>query len=207
MADTTYMPTMYGYAIAVQGGNGLPPLITPDDFAAQSQGRFSAADLRVIEALNGVSSAIRSYCHWHVTPALDCEIVTHGDGGRIISLPTLYLSAIGSVVEDGIELTSGQYEARSNGLIRRTGWKIWSTTWNAVTIDYNAGFPAEAVPEFRQIVLQIAGSAVSAALGVREEHAGQVGVTYNQTASGVSGGISLLDRDKDMLAPFRISNI
>ena len=39
---------------------------------------------------------------------------------------------------------------------------------------------------------------------MRAEQAGDVSVTYNTTASGVSGGVRLLDSDLAMLAPYVI---
>ena len=55
------------------------------------------------------------------------------------------------------------------------------------------------------IVAQIASNALAAAPGIAEEHAGGVGATYNKTGDGITGGVSLLARDKELLSPYVLS--
>ena len=53
---------------------------------------------------------------------------------------------------------------------------------------------------------QLVENALVATPGLREEHAGNVGATYNQTESGVSGGVRLLPSDRAALALYRITD-
>ena len=55
------------------------------------------------------------------------------------------------------------------------------------------------------LVAQIASKALAAAPGIAEEHAGGVGATYNKTGDGITGGVSLLARDKELLSPYVLS--
>ena len=55
-----------------------------------------------------------------------------------------------------------------------------------------------------QVVAQIASNALAGAAGVSSETAGGVSISYNRTADGVSGGVSLLPRDKEMLQAYRL---
>ncbi len=63
------------------------------------------------------------------------------------------------------------------------------------------------MPDLAAVVAQIAANALAAPAGVRAEQAGDVSVTYNTTASGVSGGVRLLDSDLAMLAPYAIDGL
>lgn len=200
---TDYMPTPWGYDVE-SGSTGLDPLITPDDFASLTSGAFSASDLRVDATLRSVSGAIRSYCCWHVSPALQCRCSPVTDGGRILTLPALRVDSVTSVTENGTVLVDGQYEARSDGLLRRAQFRSWPSDWGSVQVEYVAGLDPAMVPELAQTVAQITASCLSAPAGVRDEQAGQVRMTYNQTAPGVSGGVTLLDRDLAMLHPYRL---
>ena len=55
-----------------------------------------------------------------------------------------------------------------------------------------------------ELVAQIASNALVAAPGIAEEHAGSVGATYNKTGDGITGGVSLLARDKELLTHYRL---
>lgn len=58
-----------------------------------------------------------------------------------------------------------------------------------------------------QIAAQVALNNLMAAPGVRNESVGQVSLSYNQLTEGVSGGVQLLDRDKDLLRQYRIQTL
>lgn len=200
---TEYMPTPWGYDVE-SSSTGLDPLISPDDFASLTSGAYAADDLRVVMTLRSVSGAIRSYCCWHVSPVLQCRCLPPTDGGRLLTLPALRVDSVDSVTELGAALVEGQYEARSDGLLRRAQFRGWPAEWGSVQVEYKAGFTTVMVPELAQTVAQITASCLAAPAGIRDEQAGQVRLTYNQTAPGVSGGVTLLDRDLAMLEPYRL---
>ena len=74
--------------------------------------------------------------------------------------------------------------------------------FRSVECTYTAGFSLDAIS---QVVVQIASNALTAAPGVVSEKVGDVSVTYNQTGVGVTGGISLLPRDYELLAPYKLA--
>ena len=69
---------------------------------------------------------------------------------------------------------------------------------------FSSGYDLDEVPDLAAIVAQIAANALVATPGVQSERAGDVQISYNSTAYGVSGGVALLDRDKLLLAPHRL---
>lgn len=187
--------TPWGYSVAE-----LPPILTLEQFR-DGDGANLSSDDEVIEAkLAGVSAAVRDHCGWHVAPSLECEWTGDGEGA-LLCLPSMAVTFISSLSIAGVELDPDEYEWRSAGLVRlRHG--VFPDMWRSVACSYVSGHTsASAISE---VVSQIALNALVAAPGVAEEHAGGVGVTYNRTGDGVTGGVSLLARDIDALAPYVI---
>ena len=54
-------------------------------------------------------------------------------------------------------------------------------------------------PGLVTVAAQVASNALAAPAGVQSEQAGNVSISYNQPASGVSGGVRLLDSDLALL--------
>ncbi len=192
--------TPWGYEV---DADRLPPIIGPEELSEYTQGAFGPATIGAVTTLGAVSAAVRSACGWHVAPVLTCVERAEGPG-RVLSLRTLALESVESVAESGRDLTAGEYEASRAGSLRRCCWRQWPDAYGSVVVRYRSGFDPDAVPDLAAVVAQIAANALAAPAGVRSEQAGDVSITYNTTASGVSGGVRLLDSDLAMLAPYMI---
>lgn len=197
----TYTP--WGYQVETDGDAGLPPVITPQDLSNLTQGRFGPSTVGVDAVLAGVSAAIRSACGWHVSPSLRCKATLSG-GLRLLELPSMLVTDVESVKELGQELQPGAYEWSEAGVVRRCQWRSWPPGYGSVEIEYMSGIPSEMALDLSVIAAQIASNALAAPAGIRQESAGDVSITYNQTGSGVSGGVRLLDGDLAMLAPYML---
>ena len=66
------------------------------------------------------------------------------------------------------------------------------------------GFDLDAVADLKQVVQQVVGNAISSPLGATREQAGAVSVSWATTAPGVSGGLSLLERDLMILDRYKL---
>lgn len=191
------MRTPWGYSVAE-----LPPVMGAGEFREATGGVFSSTDERVAAVLDQVSQAVRDWCGWHVAPVLECEWDGEGEG-RLIRLPVMGLEAV-TLTVNGSEVDPDTYQWTESGLVRRSCGRFPSE-WRSVHASFTAGFPTTGA--IAAAVVQLASNALAGAPGVREEHAGQVGITYNQTASGVSGGVRLLESDMALLAPYRITEV
>lgn len=196
------MPVMTPWGYRVEA-DALPPLITPEQLADATGGRFGPATPGAAAALAGASAVIRNACGWHVSPPLPCSCRTQGPG-RVLSLPALLIDDPDSVTEEGRELAAGEFEWAENGTLRRCCWREWPRALGSVEVRYTAGIPADVAPDLVTVAAQVAANSLAAPAGVRSEQAGDVSISYNQTASGVSGGIRLLDSDLALLAPYRL---
>lgn len=178
------MRTAWGYDTEF-----VEPLLSFEEFSAMTGGVHSENIERIKAALDAASQAIRNYCGWHISPSLDCTAYPIG-GGKLIKLPASYVSKIESVVEDGEELSAGQYEWRSDGLLRRACFRNWSGRWNAIEIAYTAGFDIAAVPDLAEAVRAITESVLAVSAGVMSESADGVSISYSANASSIAAALT-----------------
>lgn len=184
--------TPWGYTV-----DSLSSIITVEQFKALCPG-LSSTDAEIQAALNAVSSAVRDYCGWHVAPNLTCTYTGNGEG-RLLVLPAMGMTGVTSLTVDANAVTD--YEWTAAGMVRLKS-SVFPDTWCSVVCVYNAGFTSDAIG---QVVAQIASNSLVAAPGVANERAGNVSITYNATGSGITGGVSLLPRDYDLLTPYRLA--
>lgn len=201
----TYIPTQWGYSVASENGK-IPPIITPGQLSEATGGRFGPDTPGVSAVLDGVSAVIRDACGWHVSPVLDVEERTAGPG-HVIALRTLMMPEDPDIEELGAELGPGQFEWDERGLVRRACFREWPEGWGSVVVRYKSGIPSESCAALLAVASQVASNSLAAPAGVRSEQAGNVSISYNQTASGVSGGVRLLDSDIAMLRPYMIDGV
>lgn len=81
----------------------LAPLATPDDLASYARKPVDPDVMTLI--LDGVSASIRSYCRWPIAPTYSDTVILDSDGGQILQLPSLRVTAVDSVTVDGSAVT------------------------------------------------------------------------------------------------------
>lgn len=177
----------------------LPSLISLEDFNIATGDEMSSSPEQVQAVLNAASNAIRSYCHWHVAPQITCTWQGDADG-RLIQLPVMNVTSIHSISVNGVELAESEYAWRDSGLIRLA--KPVCDDWGRrVAVEFEAGCDSDALDA---VVTQIAVNNLVAPAGVLREQAGEVAITYNQTAVGVTGGVRLMASDRALLSPYKL---
>ena len=192
------MLTAWGYEI---DGSGIPPLLTADAFDDITGGRH-VGDPRAEMALAAASQAVRNACGWHVAPSLACTARLTADG-RLAKLPAGCVTAVASLAEDGVELEEGHaFEWRRDGLLRRLGWRNFSQGWDAIVVEYTAGFDADAVGDLAFAVAGIAEAVLAVAPGVTSESADGVTVSYSATAQSVASAMT--PQFAAQLMPYRL---
>lgn len=179
----------------------LPPLLTPEEFSAGTKGKIAANDPRLPALLGGASAAVRRYCGWHVTPVLTETVVLDGPGGSLLQLPSLRVESVDEVVVNGTELDVDGLEWSAKGMIRR---RSWPQKFRSVRVTFTHGFDTEDAAGILQIVQQVVANAAASPLGATSEQAGALSASWSQTSPGVAGGLSLLQRDLDVLNLYRL---
>ena len=160
------MRTPWGY-----DAEDLGPIVSLEQFHEITNCAYMD-NLRLDSALYAASQAIRNYCGWHICPSVKCT--AYPEGGAIVAkLPAGYVSEIVKITEDGTELSSGDYEWRRDGLLKRSFPRKWSGKWDSIKAEYMAGYEADAVPDL-----------------VEAESADGVSISYSQSASSIAAGLT-----------------
>jgi hypothetical protein len=119
---------------------------------AFTQGRLNRDDEETERQLDAALAAARIYCGWHVTPALTEQTLTlDGPGTAVLALPTLRMTAVTEVTEEGVELEDSRIEWSSRGLIAKASGLPWTSKMGAITVTIDHGY--DTAPDFDSVVL------------------------------------------------------
>jgi hypothetical protein len=91
-----------------------------------------------------------------------------------------------------------------NGMVELRDFRTWAPRFGGVSLRVRHGSDLADVPDLQAIVKQVTANALASPMGATREQAGTVSVAWSTTAPGVSGGLSLLQRDLELLAAFKI---
>lgn len=145
--------------------------------------------------LDGVSDAIRGELGWSVTEETDVELTLDGRGSRRVFLPTLRLTAVSSVTEEGAALVDGQdFVWSGNGTLTRIDGDMrrparWSLLPRSVVVVFSHGYPAAEIPGvFRTVTLEHAAKFAPTGQAVRSERVGVVQLTYADVMAATTAG-------------------
>lgn len=141
-------------------------------------------------ALTGASGAVRSYCGWNLSRE-STTLIGEGNGGAILTLPTLHLVSIEEVRIDGDDVDlAGVVVTRRGQLRRKLLWPLDST----VEVDCVHGYD-ETSDVVRLVTLTLAARIVNNPENAKTAAVGSVTRTYDASMSAL---------DMRLLDPFRL---
>lgn len=127
-------------------------------------------------------------------------VTVDGPGGPVLSLPSLYVTGVSAVVEDGVTLDVSDLRVSTNGQIRKRSGGCWTSAYAGVTVTMTHGYTT--APDFDAAVEQ-AAAALEAAAG-RDDPALKrekvVDVEYEWFGDGAVSQFL----NTSLLAPYRI---
>lgn len=134
------------------------PEPTVDDVVAYTNGALADND-ETARMLAAVLAAARTYCRWPVTPAVTDDVVTlDGPGDQLLALPTMQLTDLTELTEDGVALDVDALlwqPAPAGRPVRATVYKPFGAYWSgrrgAITVTMTHGFDTAA--DFNAAVL------------------------------------------------------
>lgn len=185
-----------------EGLTALPPLVSAEAVEAWTEGELAQDDPRLDLLIGGASTALRRYAGWHVAPVVrDTVTVTdHYGGGRLdVLVPSSRVRDVTGVRVDGRAVTG--YAWDEDGA-------VWAGTLSSgphrIEVDLEHGYHLSEVADLASVVVQVVAVAASSPKGATRERAGQVSIDWAQTAIGVAGGLTLLERDLAIVDRYRI---
>jgi hypothetical protein len=147
------------------------------------------------QALDIATGVIRSIAGWSISQETGVELTLDGRGGRRLYLPTLLLTAVTSIVEDGETLTFGDdYRWSRSGTVRRVGiGQVWPYEEQSIVITFTHGY--NPVPdEIIGLCLALAGRQYENPEGLRSWSVDGLSETISNPTSDTGFGLTDVER-------------
>jgi hypothetical protein len=167
-----------------------PPLAQPEDLAVYLQRDLdrSTAELALVTA----SAVVRRYCGWVLTETTETTVV-HGDGTRLLRLPTLRLTDVADVQLFGQSLTATDWVTAADMAEDEYTWTypgllLRANPWPypaPVTITYTHGY-TDLPADIPLVALAFAARTVTNPEGARVRTVGVVAATYPDPGAGLT---------------------
>jgi len=175
--------------------------LTVDDVQAFTKGRLDPEDPETERILKAALRAARQFCGWRVNAVAGEQLAVDSPGGRLLSLPTLALTELTSVVEDGVELDVSDLRVSTRlGNVTKKSGASWVSGYGAVVVTMTHGLDDPDDADFNQAVLQavnaLSQSASRADSSLKRKKVDDVEYEWFESAGSVI--------DKGLLAPYRI---
>lgn len=143
-------------------------------------------------------AVIRGYCGWQIFPEVDETLTLDGSGTCSMVLPSLRITAVSDLVNDGTAVEPNNYDWSESGIIElRCG--RFTRRLRGVTLTVASGY-TYLPDEIQDVADRLADRALAPTGNVQ-----QVGqVRYGTGSDGVGLGLSLSAYDRDLLAPYKL---
>lgn len=156
------------------------------------------------ERLLQAEGLVRDYCGWHIAPERTVVKAVAGSGARELMLPSLHIVAVAEVIEDGNLVDASSYVVHEEGFLTRSAaWETWGTGVITVTFDHGFG-PTQVPPAVIGVVMAVAQRGVDNPGSLVRVQRGPFSDTYSQSGFNQALPLSLLEAERDALAPYRI---
>lgn len=172
---------------------------TPSDLASLLQKDVDTATATL--ALSVASGKIRDFAGWSISQEVGVVATLDGNGERALWLPSLLVTAVASVVENGTAVTvvSG-FDWTSYGRLSRIN-RCWTWKPRSVVVTFTHGYVT--VPDgVKGVCLALAGRLYDNPVGLRSWTVGGTSQTYAGSAGALGPGLT--DDEKKDLAPHRL---
>lgn len=151
--------------------------------------------------LDAAQQAVRNYCGWHVSPAIDETLTITARGPRTLFLPTGKINDLTLVMNDGVDVTESVQVDETGYLYIEGG--CWSLKLGGVVITMNHGYSLDEVSDLAGVIARLASRASASSANVTAQRAGGMSVNY-ATVDGLPAGTGLLISEKAELDAYRV---
>lgn len=149
-----------------------------------------------VDQTDAAEALVRAYCGWHVAPSQTDTVYVDGTGTRNLMLPSLHVTDVSVVTDDGVTLVD-TYEWSADGrLFYSSGY--FTGKFRGVEVTFTHGYD-EMPDDVQNVIEQIAARGASTGAYVQ---VGQVRVATDSSGAPLSS--SLTDADKAALAPYKL---
>lgn len=105
---------------------------------------------------------------WHIFPHVEDDTLTlDGEGGVVLTLPSLHVTEVSEILENGTALDPEGFEWSEGGDVKRVGG-CWTTRWRGVRVTLNHGFDVDDIPDLLGAMASAVSTAAANPLGIPE---------------------------------------
>lgn len=107
---------------------------------------------------------VRASCGWHIAPSVEETVTVDGPGTHLLVLPTLHLTDLTDVTDDGSAVTSPEWSR--TGMVRRP-FGCWTHKFRGVTATMTHGYdewPADLLAVMAEMATPSSTTGVAKAL-------------------------------------------
>lgn len=94
------------------------------------------------KAIDRAVAFARREAGWHIFPEIADDLVLDGEGGPVLTLPTLHVTELDQITEAGRVLDPETYEWSVTGDVKRVHG-CWTTKWRGLEVSLTHGFDLE----------------------------------------------------------------
>lgn len=185
----------------------MDPLLSPFDY---QDATGATVTMGVLSMASGI---VRAYCGWPISAEVGVTATLDSDGGFFAFLPSVYVTAVTSVVLNGTDQSGAPYPAlvyltdydwRTNG---RLTWLSdtygWPVGGQILTVTYSSGYVT--VPDEVQSVVMSVAERLAQSAAIQSQLVNVGGIQTNTTyAQAVTAGTGLSDAEKSVLSRHRL---
>ena len=175
-----------------------PGIVSPQDLEDAQAGNL---DFFASQA----TAAVRAFCGWHVAPVITEDLVVDTPDSDVLLLPTMRLVNVVSASVDGVDVLA-DLEWSEAGMVRNC--RGWRRRFRGLSITIEHGFDVVNTP-LVGLLASLTARAKIAPAGVvtQQDTAGPYTrqTTYAQVPGGGTPGLTLLQSERDQLAPYRLT--
>ena len=177
-------------------------MLTPEEIQAVTN-RPLDAELAAAIA-EQVTDAVRDVCGWRVAPPAVETFTLSARSARLIMLPTLHVTEVVEVIDDGVVLVDGtDFDWDQNGTLERlTGG--WSARRRKLQVTVRHGFEKCPGAISEAITAAVTRATLAPAGNVTGETTLGASVQYGRGPGGTAAGAMFLPHEEASLARYRI---
>lgn len=140
---------------------------------------------------------IRAYCEWHIAPSREETLTLDGTSTNVLMLPSLHVTAVDTVTNDGTELDADTYDWSEAGMIQRRYGARFSCRFRGVEVALTHGY-ADWPTELETIIDDLEGRDLSGSY----VQVGQVRVATD--SNGAPLGSAFTDAQRSILDRYKL---
>lgn len=144
------------------------------------------------ERLDQAEGIVRDFCGWHISPSrTDTVRVANHPRNMPVLLPSMYVTSVVSVTDQGTVLDPSVYDFDPEGVLRRTDGDVWACGTGVIEVKFTHGY-TDPPPAVTRAVQSVAAQLPN---GLKAKTAGPFSESYFNDLSPM---------DRSTLSKYRI---